>query len=824
MLGIPMFSRDGRLFFGKVLVFSLMVMVLSGTGHALPELSGLLATPNQVWVGENVILSVICTDNESAIQQVYADIIGPGIIIPSLDFSEYENSTFMLSVSDFYGKIGEFSAAVYCTSENGTANQNTTFSVSEFSGEISSVSPDNIYVGDTVEVDFFAKKDGVYISSGVVFNISLNGVSVPLAQPAAYDFEKGWRIRFEAPQASGTYDVKVAAFYEGAVFEETISIEVNDVFEFALTAVDTSEVLSGENITATIFASEHGNPISISKSSISAKIGSYAVDVADISLASSGKYVATITLPSLTPAAYGLKITFSHQNFTAERTTTITYLVSASGTLLDPNGGAVSAKLSFMSGALERYVYTDSKGAYSMNILSRTYDVRLVHDRASIVQQGVSVSEFDDPLRFYYVADIVISGIKPAGLFMFETTLSADDTEITLNYDARKVSSDESGLVVYRCGNWNLAEKKCSGSWDTISASIDPVRNSAKFSSANPSGAYTIGSLDALFLDFSIDKTTYYVGDVIKAVGISEKSGGNYVGDIEITGRINAPPNTKTVTSSEKGVFALDLEVPSAEGNYTLIFTAELEPYQSYEITKEIEVIRKKEISVVLPDTVRMGVGENSTIEVPVVNTGQAPLVDGKISVSGIPEDYYTITPELLSVDAGEETKFFINFEIPELAPKTTHGADITIPFGEKTFKKTFALTIKEPVAEEPVVEAPDAENNDSFALPTGFLTSVAASDLLYLVVLSAISFSTAIFLRNRRTLRTSEPGDNGFGRKAYLFEIKKAVEKGFGAKLKKVVKRKRTVKKSVSKKPTKVVKRKHTVKKAVRKVARRKK
>ncbi|MCK5333783.1 MAG: hypothetical protein KAJ24_04680, partial [Candidatus Aenigmarchaeota archaeon] len=421
-------------------------------------------------------------------------------------------------------------------------------------------------------------------------------------------------------------------------------------------------------------------------------------------------------------------------------------------------------------------------------------------DRASIVQQGVSVSEFDDPLRFYYIADIVIPGIKPAGLFMFETTLSADDTEITLNYDERKVSS-EAGLVVYRCGNWNSAEKKCSGSWDSISASIDPVRNSAKFSLANPSGAYTLGSLDALFLDFSIDKTTYYVGDVIKAVGISEKSGGNYVGNIEITGRINGQPTTKTVTSSEKGVFALDLEVPSAEGSYALVFVAELEPYHGFETTKTIEVIRRKEISLVLPDTVRMGVGENSTIEVPVVNTGQVPLVDGKISISGIPEDYYTITPELLSVDAGDETKFFINFEIPELAPKTTHGADITMPFGEKTFKKTFALTIKEPVAEEPAVGETDAETNESaFTLPTGFLTSVAASDVLYLIVLSAISFSTAIFLRNRRTLRISEPGDNGFSRKAYLFEIKKAVEKGFGAKLKKIVKRKRTVKKAVRK------------------------
>ena len=84
---------------------------------------------------------------------------------------------------------------------------------------------------------------------------------------AAYDFEKGWRIRFEAPQASGTYDVNVAAFYEGAVFEETISIEVKDVFEFSLEAVNKPEVLSGENITATLFASEHGSPLPINKNS-----------------------------------------------------------------------------------------------------------------------------------------------------------------------------------------------------------------------------------------------------------------------------------------------------------------------------------------------------------------------------------------------------------------------------------------------------------------------------------------------------------------------------------------------------------------------------
>lgn len=800
MLGIPMFSGEKKLFFGSVLVFSLMVMVFSGTGHALPELFDLSATPEQAWTGENILLSVKCTDNESTIEQVYAYIEGPGISWTSPGFSEYENSTFMLSVSDFYGKTGVFSAAVYCTSVNGTSNMNTTFSVSEFSGEISSVSPGSIYVGDTVEIDLFVKKDDVYLSgsSAVTFEVLVNGVLEPLT--AAYDFEKGWRIRFAAPQVSGTYNVNVAAFYEGAVFEAPISIEVKDVFEFSLDAVDKSEVLSGENITATLFASERGNPISISKSSISAKIGSYVADVAGVSLASNGRYVATITIPSLSPSSYGLKITFSHQNFTAERTSTITYLVPVSGTILDPNGGAVSAKISFVSGALERYVYTDSKGDYRINIPSREYDVNLVHNRATIVQQGVSVTEFDDPLRFYYIADIVIPGIKPAGLFMFETTLSADDTEITLNYDERKVSS-EASLVVYRCGNWNCAEKKCSGSWDTISASIDTVRNSAKFSSANPSGAYTLGSLDALFLDFSIDKTTYYVGDVIKAVGISEKSGGNYVGNIEITGRINGQPITKTVTSSEKGVFALDLEVPSTEGSYTLVFAAELEPYQGYETTKTIEVIKRKEISLVLPDTVRMGVGENSTIEVPVVNTGQAPLVEGKISISGIPEDYYSITPELLSVDAGEETKFFINFEIPELAPKTTHGADITMPFGDKTFKKTFALTIKEPVAQDPAVGETDAETNESaFTLPTGFLTSVASSDVLYLVVLSAISFSTAIFLRNRRTPRTSELGDNGFSRKAYLFEIKKAVEKGFGAKLKKVVKRKRTVKKAVRK------------------------
>ena len=796
-----MFSRERRLFFSRVPVFLLMVMALSATACALPELSDISATPEQAWTGENVILSVKCTDNESEIEQVYAYMAGPGISWISPGFSEYENSTFMLSVSDFYGKTGEFSAAVYCTSLNGTTNMNTTFSISEFSGEISSVSPESIYVGDTVEIDMFVKKDDVYLSTGVVFNVSLNSEHTELVQPPAYDIEKGWRIRFAAPQASGTYNVNVAAFYEGAVFEAPISIEVKDVFEFALSAIDKSEVLSGENITATIFASEKGSSIPISKSSISAKIGSYVADVADVSLASNGRYVATITIPSLSPSAYSLKITFSHQNFTAEKASTITYLVPVSGALLDPNGGAVSAKLSFIYGAIERYVHTDSKGDYRINIPSREYDVKLVHNRASIVQQGVSVTEFDDPLRFYYIADIVIPGIKPAGLFMFETILPADNTEITLNYDERKVSS-ESSLAVYRCGNWNSAEKKCSGSWDEISAAIDIVRNSAKFTSGSPSGAYTLGSLDALFLDFSIDKTTYYVGDVIKAVGISERSGGNYVGNIEITGRINAQPSTKTVTSSEKGVFSLDLAVPSVEGNYTLVFTAELEPYQSYEITKAIEVIRRKEISLVLPDTVRMVVGENSTIEVPVVNTGQAPLSNAEISISGIPEDYYVITPELLSVDAGEEATFFINFNIPELAPKTTHGADITIPFGDKTFKKTFALTIKEPDAEEPAVnEVEDNDTESIFTLPTGLMTSVMASDIIYLIVFSVLSFSTAIFLRIRRTRQTSELNGSGYNRKAYLFEIKKAVEKGFGEKLKKVVKRKRTAKKAVRRK-----------------------
>ncbi len=800
MLGIPMFSRERRLFFSRVLVFSLMVMAFSSIGYALPDLSALSATPQQAWVGENVVLSVKCTDNESAIEQVYAYMAGPGISWTSHNFSEYENSTFMLSVSNFYGKTGEFSAAVYCTSLNGTANMNTTFSVSEFSGEISSVSPDSIYVGDTMEIDMFVKKDDVYLSgsSAVTFDVLLNGESVSLTP--VYDLEKGWRIIFAAPLVSGTYNVYVAAFYEGAIFEAPISLEVKDVFEFSLDAVDKSEVLSGENITATIFASEKGSSIPISKSSISAKIGSYVADVASVSLASNGRYVATITIPSLSPSAYSLKITFSHQNFTAERTSTITYLVPASGTLLDPNDAAVSAKLSFIYGALERHVYTDSKGDYRINIPSREYDVKLVHDRATIVQEGVFVTEFDDPLRFYYIADIVIPGIKPAGLFMFETILPADNTEITLNYDVRKVSGE--GLAVYKCSKWNYdAEKKCSGSWDEISASIDTFRHSAKFSSGSPSGAYTMGSLDALFLDFSIDKTTYYVGDVIKAAGISERSGGNYVGNIEITGRINAQPNTETVTSSEKGVFALDIEVPSAEGNYTLVFVAELEPYQSYETTKAIEVIRRKEISLVLPDTVRMVVGENSTIEVPVVNTGQAPLSNAEISISGIPEDYYTITPELLSVDAGEETTFFINFKIPELAPKTTHGADITIPFEGEVFKKTFALTIKEPDAEELAVnEAEDEATESIFTLPTGLMTSVIASDIIYLIVFSVISFSAAIFLRNRRTQRTGELEGNGFGRKAYLFELKKAVEKGFGAKLKKAVKRKRTAKKAVRK------------------------
>jgi len=751
----------------KYFIILLILIFAQRTASAFPVISpNVTVNPQSLWLGESPTITLNCYDDQNKTITVYANTSGPGIILPRLDFTGVNPFTGNYNQFKTYlDRVGNYDVIISCNNnESQSTTFPTSFSISKLTGIISYI--DSIgYIGDEIEIDFLVKKDDTILSSGVSFNITLNDQSKQLKVPPAYDLSKGWILKLDSPSTEGTYNVKVYTYYDRANVSNSSSISIMKRIDFGVVSLSKNWVSGNENITLSLKAKDMGNIIDVNKNNLNIQIDSTSVNI--ISIDRSGDlYNVRITVPTLYAGTYDLTSTLSYGGSVYYDTKSIDYIVDVKGKIVDNNNKGISTQIKFFSGNVEKLrVSTDGAGCYSSSIPPGTYDIQITFPQSMLYLDYVSVSNFNDPIKYFYSDEDLVPGIRSAGLFGYEVALDYDEADIEMNYNEKNLI-DETQLTIFKCSNWNSGRKACNDNWYEVYGDFDTVRNLAKLNLTSLS-AFVVGERKAINVNFNLDSEKYYTDSTVKIIGLVKDIDGGNVDNATVKMYVKNTNIKINTTSDNNGVFSFEFNAPENEGNYTLVLSAEKPPYISFSSNKNFEVVKSRTVEILIPDTIKLKQGQSFTQEVSIVNTGQASLLNLSISLTGIPSNYFNMTNFIERLNENEENKIFIYFTIPEDAEKQTYGATLEVSNSEIKQERVFGFTI---VDKNETVEVQTT--------PAGrFILPKIDSNSVYIIVFATAAFSIAIFLKKIKIKKSKRSDVKDFLSDVKDFLINRKVE-----------------------------------------------
>lgn len=727
----------------KALILPMVIFLLSiQAAMAAPAIGNVTVKPSDdLWLGESATISLNCYDTND-IDKVYADITGPSIVLPTLYFSKMGGNYTLTVNKEYLDRIGQFDATISC--KNNLSEITTTvksFFISNLTGSINEIIPDPSYVGDTIEMDVFVKKNDVALSSGVVFNVSLNGELKNLKMLPAYDSGRGWILKIDSPPINGIYELKVDAFYNRTSVTSYDSLDVRNSVEFSIDNINMDWIKENDNITVTLSALERGSVIELNKDNVDIKINSVDAEITSVSRRDN-VFDVKIMAPSLSSGNYQLEAYLSYKSSSYTDSEPIDYIVSINGLITDVNSKAISTKLEFIQGGSTKLtLYTDAYGYYSGSIPPGTYDIRATFPKSKLYLYNVPVNSFNDPLRYFYGDDFDVEGIRNAGLYDYELDLSYSSADIEMDYNEKNVV-DENNLRIFKCSNWNTGKKICNDDWVEVSGELDIIRNGMKMTSSSLS-AFVIGELKSISVDFGPDKDEYYLGDVVKIRGIVKDDDGSSVGNASVSIKIKNTQKTYSTVADINGVFSIDLPAQEEEGEYTVSITCKKSPFIDFKGEESFVVTKKKSVYIDFPETIRIERGGNLTQEFSLVNNGQADINNIEISLEGLPQNYYSISSNNIDLSPEQQKTFYIKFYIPVYAEVGISSATLKIESGNISEERVFGFNI---------IEKGGNQSTAPTGLATGFsLPEISYLDLMYISVFAVACFSIAIILKKVR-------------------------------------------------------------------------
>jgi hypothetical protein len=761
----------------KILLFGLLTFVLIFYTVKAEDLL-ITVQPSDVWVGDSVTIGCWYPNININLNKPYAYIeqINQHTLWTKNDFIKQNDTYFYTTFTPHL--LGSYKV----TCSNGTVNSSeASFKMSRLSFVITN-SPDVSYLSDKIVVHANVIKTSdtdEMITSGVNFNVLLNDRAVQIDNDATYSLGNEWIITTKEISSaifnSSTYTLTINASYMGKSNFSTKSIQINNPVEFGLVDIDKTEVLSEDNITITLKAMEKGNPIPLQNLQLKFQISDKQCTI--MSTTQTGNNLAVIiSAPSLSPGSYNMSIKIMYNDYKWEYgSTTIDYGVPINVNMKDSSNNAVSAQFRFLTNGVEKRKFiTGSDGSFSGYIPPGTYDIELTTPNSKLTINDVMINSFDNPIKFDSPSsDINIPGIGVGNIYIFEVALSYSNAYLELKYDSSKIPNED-GITVYKCENWNFGRKICSGNWETVNSIIDTIRDFVKINTSSLS-AFLIGYKKEMNLKFDTDKEEYYLSDVIKITGIVEDDSSQPVSDAQITASIPGTQISASGKSDSGGVFAFELIGPDKEGEYNILVKAEKPPFSSINTSKVTRIIRSSQLSLLVPESIKINQGENTSMSFSIVNTGQTDFSDLKLTLSGIPEDYYTL-PDITELKAGEEKKIGIDFKIPKDAFKASHTGKLRISYNNTYLEEQFILTVFSNENSESVTP----KNTEGFKFPSLSLPTAKIvlptmnTEVLIVAVSTVFIFSFAVMFKKKRITVESERNNV----KNLLLDIKREVER----------------------------------------------
>jgi hypothetical protein len=712
----------------KAIVLLAFLVILLAPAQAMPQMFDFTATPANAYLGESVVLSFICNSTNSPIQNTNASIVGPDLIIPNLHIPG--NLYYSLALGrDYIDRVGSFTATAYCRDAEAETSSTASFNVASVTGGIVEVSPESIYTGDTLEIVFEMKKDGVPLTSSVDLSLFINGVQKD-PRSIVYDMRRGWIIKADAPTSPGSYTLKIIGKYDRINVTSESNFIVKNLLEFTIESFDKSNVVAGDNVTVTLRAYNHGQVLT----DTGIKIYLEGLEL-DKSITSNGGFIyAKITMPNVAPNVYNVRAILSYNGNDYIALKPIQYIIPVTGQFLD-NGRAVSVQIRFLQSEVEKIkLITDAAGRFSGQIVPGRYDVEFIFPDATLRLRDASISQYNNSMGYAYITDTKVPGIVSNTIYSFSSFLSFSRAIIEI--PAKDLDDD---AKVFRCDIFG-SDRKCRNSWTEANAYIDRARGIVKLE-VDTLATFAIGQRESVSVNFNTEKKIYSIKEPIGIRGSTQDSFKNPIANAKMDVRLGNDV-IGNLNSDNNGIFFIEFLAPTVEGIYNLTVYAEKSPYLKGEKSMIFEVQRVRSLSVLFSDTIRLNAGSNITKEITVVNTGQDSLNDLQLSIDGVPEEYYTIEKTLFSLPVNGEEKINILFDVPQDAVLTTFDGKLKLSSPEIDREKSFGFTIVE--AKKDVEPATTAVTGLAF----DFSLPKIDTSYIYLIVFALVLFTAAIAMK----------------------------------------------------------------------------
>lgn len=565
-----------------ILLLSLVLII--NVASAKPTITVLPPQPSSnLWIGETVTFSFVCSEPSQIVQNIEAKITGP-ITIPNSSLlinRDGDTYSFSLNLNYPFDQLGAYKAAFYCESDNQTDNatsSSATFNIFDLVASIEKINPSNIYDGDKINVYTKIKKSGVELdgNNDISFMVFIDDSEVVNKMPFYISSTKNWVIGNIDPPTVGKHVLKVRIFYDRKVIELVKNIEVKPVVGFQITNIDSTQVLPGGVMTVTASLTARDIPIAINPSSLQITVDSgntnWNATVSDEST------VIKVNLPVLGPGGHEIAIRLDYNGTRFIEKRNITYQVLVSGRI-STGDASVTAQIKFKKNGTDyKTITTDSNGYYNGILPSNTYDIEISFDSAKLSLFDANINQFNDSIKFKQLKEVSIDSINSGGIYQFRTTsIDYSRVVVEMNYDNKKIQ-DENKLMVFKCEDWNSDENSCDSDLKIIDHNLYSERSAV---SIEPSrlATFIIGCKKQLSLNLITDKSEYYLKNPVKINGYVEDENKRPVKDADVQiDVLNANVHFSGTTDSN-GVFSFEFLSPSVEGNFKIQAKVTKPPY-----------------------------------------------------------------------------------------------------------------------------------------------------------------------------------------------------------------------------------------------------
>lgn len=387
-------------------------------------------------------------------------------------------------------------------------------------------------------------------------------------------------------------------------------------------------------------------------------------------------------------------------------------------------------------------------------------------------------------------SEVHIEGVQPVNMMAVKFAHPIrGGASATMTFNPLNRNLDE--LSVYECSDWNFQQTTCMGEWQKMAdeaVSVNPASWEVGIDDLNlrhlpDSGAdilinaYVVGIPSKLVLDgnhpVEPDAETVAAGDTVSVGGRVLATNGDHVQDADVTLELvdetGATAETFTTTTDADGSFTVEGAAPTAPGTYHIRASVQKQPYKPVEMTSDATITTYYETGVALdPETTRPTIdpGTTSTVSFDIVNTGQAPIKQPKITVKGL-ERGYTLRDVPSQIDGGSATTVTLVLDASESCSPSCNDRpvlDISVEGMSDGKQVTAATTIYTQVdaAYRTGQEAAESgiQKGGDVAAPVGnVIRSWSDGHLLLGLGVFLIVFAVAVWRKRRSASRGGRTG-----------------------------------------------------------------